>query len=165
VIGALLRRLTQQISGVQHRQRLDRPFAALIIEPLAAHARDPLLHAEQRLRGRGAEADEKIGIDEFVKIDLRVAKILAAEKVKGSRKLIKMQIDVGVEQRTIVAGIAEAYEPDALVGRSIVIVANLKPAKLMGFESNGMVLAASPEGGLPALLGFENPPPPGSRVK
>ena len=110
-------------------------------------------------------AGDKIAIDEFVKIDLRVAKILAAEKVKGSKKLIKMQIDVGVEQRTIVAGIAEAYEPEALVGRSVVIVANLKPAKLMGIESNGMVLAASPEGGLPALLGFENPPPPGSRVK
>jgi methionyl-tRNA synthetase len=110
-------------------------------------------------------AGERIPIDDFVKIELRVAKILAAEKVKGSKKLIKMQVDVGTEQRTIVAGIAEAYEPEALVGRSVVIVANLKPAKLMGIESNGMVLAASPEGGLPALLGFENPPPPGSRVK
>ncbi len=112
-----------------------------------------------------ADAGDKISIDEFVKIDLRVARILAAEKVKGSKKLIKMQIDVGTEQRTIVAGIAEAYEPETLVGRSVVIVANLKPAKLMGIESNGMVLAASPEGGLPVLLGFENPPPPGSRVK
>lgn len=112
-----------------------------------------------------AAAGDKIPIDDFVKVDLRVAKILAAEKVKGSRKLIKMQVDVGTEQRTLVAGIAEAYEPEALVGRSVVIVANLKPAKLMGIESNGMVLAASPEGGLPALLGFENPPPPGSRVK
>jgi methionyl-tRNA synthetase len=113
----------------------------------------------------GPATVERIPIDDFVKIDLRVAKILAAEKVKGSRKLIKMQVDVGTEQRTLVAGIAEAYEPEALVGRSVVIVANLKPAKLMGIESNGMVLAASPEGGLPALLGFENPPPPGSRVK
>jgi methionyl-tRNA synthetase len=113
-----------------------------------------------------AAQPEKIGIDEFAKIDLRVAKVLAAEKVKGSKKLIKMQIDVGTEQRTIVAGIAEAYEAESLVGRSIVIVANLKPAKLMGIESNGMVLAASPEGGLPALLGFlETPPPPGSRVR
>jgi methionyl-tRNA synthetase len=110
-------------------------------------------------------AEEKIPIDDFVKIDLRVAKILAAEKVKGSRKLIKMQVDAGAEPRTLVAGIAEAYEPEALVGRSVVIVANLKPAKLMGIESNGMVLAASPEGGLPVLLGFDNPPPPGSRVK
>jgi len=109
---------------------------------------------------------EKIGIEDFAKVELRVAKILAAEKVKGSKKLIKMQVDAGTEQRTIVAGIAEAYEPDALVGRSIVIVANLKPAKLMGIESNGMVLAASPEGGLPALLSFqEAPPPPGSKVR
>jgi methionyl-tRNA synthetase len=112
-----------------------------------------------------ASADERIPIDDFVKIDLRVAKILAAEKVKGSRKLIKMQVDAGAEPRTLVAGIAEAYEPETLVGRSVVIVANLKPAKLMGIESNGMVLAASPEGGLPVLLGFDNPPPPGSRVK
>ncbi len=110
-------------------------------------------------------ADDKIPIDDFVKIDLRVAKIVAAEKVKGSRKLIKMQVDAGSEPRTVVAGIAEAYEPEALVGRSVVIVANLKPAKLMGIESNGMVLAASPEGGLPVLLGFDTPPPPGSRVK
>jgi methionyl-tRNA synthetase len=113
----------------------------------------------------GPAAGEKIPIDDFAKIDLRVAKILAAEKVKGSRKLIKMQVDVGTEQRTLVAGIAEAYDPEALVGRSVVIVANLKPATLMGIESNGMVLAASPDGGLPALLGFDNPPPPGSRVR
>ncbi len=113
-----------------------------------------------------AAIPEKIPIEEFAKIELRVAKVTAAEKVKGSRKLIKMQIDVGTEQRTIVAGIAEAYTPESLVGRSIVVVANLKPAKLMGIESNGMVLAASPEGGLPALLGFlETPPPPGSKVR
>jgi methionyl-tRNA synthetase len=112
-----------------------------------------------------ASAEVKIPIDDFLKLDLRVARILAAEKVKGSRKLIKMQVDAGAEPRTLVAGIADAYEPEALVGRSVVIVANLKPAKLMGIESNGMVLAASPEGGLPVLLGFDSPPPPGSRVK
>jgi methionyl-tRNA synthetase len=110
-------------------------------------------------------APDRIPIEDFAKVDLRVARILAAEKVKGSKKLVKMQIDVGSEQRTIVAGIAEAYDPAALVGRSVVLVANLKPAKLMGIESNGMVLAASPEGGLPALLGFDTPPPPGTRVK
>ena len=70
---------------------------------------------------------------------------------------MKMSIDVGTEQRTIVAGIAEAYEPEALVGKTVVIVANLKPAKLMGIESNGMVLAASPEGGQPIVL--ERPTP------
>ena len=70
-------------------------------------------------------------------------------------------MDVGTEQRTLVAGIAEAYEPEALVGRTVVIVFNLQPAKLMGVESNGMVLAASPEGGKPMLVSFETPPPPG----
>ena len=90
-----------------------------------------------------------------MKVDLRVAKIVEAERVPKSKKLVKMSIDVGTEQRTIVAGIAEAYEPEALVGKTVVIVANLKPAKLMGIESNGMVLAASPDGGLPIVLNAE----------
>src|SRR5262249_55502218 len=85
-----------------------------------------------------AATDNRITIDEFLKIDLRVAKVLAAEKVPNSRKLMKLSIDVGTEQRTLVAGIAEAYEPEQLVGRTIGIVFNLKPAKLMGIESNGM---------------------------
>jgi methionyl-tRNA synthetase len=100
-----------------------------------------------------------------MKIELRVAKVLAAERVPKSKKLVKMQIDIGSEERTIVAGIAEAYPPESLVGRTIVIVANLKPAKLMGIESNGMVLAASPDGGLPVLLGLDQPLPPGTRVR
>ena len=108
---------------------------------------------------------ERISIDDFMKVELRVARVLAAERVPKSNKLVKMQIDVGTEQRTIVAGIAEAYEPDALVGRTVVIVFNLKPAKLMGVESNGMVLAASPDGGKPTLVSFEVPPPPGTRVR
>jgi methionyl-tRNA synthetase len=78
---------------------------------------------------------------------------------------MKLQIDLGSEQRTIVAGIAEAYEADALVGRSIASVANLKPAKLMGIESNGMVMAASPEGGKPILLAFDQSPPPGTKIR
>jgi methionyl-tRNA synthetase len=100
-----------------------------------------------------------------MKIDLRTAKVLAAEKVPNSKKLIKLSIDVGTEQRTLVAGIAEAYEPEQLVGRTIVMVFNLKPAKLMGIESNGMVLAASPEGGKPMLVGFSSDVPPGVRVR
>lgn len=109
--------------------------------------------------------DARISIDDFLKIDLRIAKVLTAEKVAGSKKLMKMTIDVGTEQRTIVAGIAEGYEAEALVGRHVAIVANLKPAKLMGIESNGMVLAASAENGKPLLVSFEAPPPPGTRVK
>ena len=100
-----------------------------------------------------------------MKVDLRVAKVLAAEKVPNSRKLVKLSIDVGTEQRTLVAGIAEAYEPEQLVGRTIVMVFNLKPAKLMGIESNGMVLAASPDGGKPTLVGFDADVPPGTRVR
>jgi methionyl-tRNA synthetase len=110
-------------------------------------------------------ADTRITIDDFMKVDLRTAKVLTAEKVPNSRKLIKLTIDAGTEQRTLVAGIAEAYEPEALVGRTIVMVFNLKPAKLMGIESNGMVLAASPDGGKPTLVGFDQEIPAGTRVR
>ena len=113
----------------------------------------------------GTADGQRLAIDEFMKIDLRVARVLTAERVPKSKKLVKLTVDVGTEQRTLVAGIAEAYEPDVLVGRSVVIVANLKPATLMGIESNGMVLAGSPEGGKPELVTFENAPPPGSRVR
>ena len=110
-------------------------------------------------------ASEKISIEDFMKVDLRVAKVLTAEKVPNSRKLVKLSIDLGSEQRTLVAGIAEAYEPEQLVGRTIVMVFNLKPAKLMGIESNGMVLAASPDGGKPTLVGFDTEIPLGTRVR
>jgi methionyl-tRNA synthetase len=96
---------------------------------------------------------------------LGTAKVVAAERVPNSKKLIKLQVDLGTEQRTVVAGIAEAYEPEALVGRTVVIVANLKPAKLMGIESNGMVLAASPDGGKPVLLTIDQDIAPGTRVR
>jgi methionyl-tRNA synthetase len=111
------------------------------------------------------QGTDRITIDDFMKVDLRVAKVLTAEKVPNSRKLVKLSIDVGSEQRTLVAGIAEAYEPEALIGRTIVMVFNLKPAKLMGIESNGMVLAASPDGGKPSLVGFDQEVPPGTRVR
>src|SRR6185436_5257205 len=99
-----------------------------------------------------APAGERISIEDFMKVELRVAKVLTAERVEKSKKLLKLSVDVGTEQRTLVAGIAEAYEPEALVGKTVVIVFNLKPAKLMGIESNGMVLAASPDGGKPTLV-------------
>lgn len=111
-----------------------------------------------------ASADDRISIDEFMKVQLRVAKVIEAERVPKSKKLVKLKVDVGTEHRTVVAGIAESYEPEALVGRSIVIVANLKPATLMGIESNGMVLAASPEGGGAILLNPESATP-GTRVR
>jgi methionyl-tRNA synthetase len=110
-------------------------------------------------------SSDRITFDDFMKVDLRVAKVLSAERVPKSKKLLKLQVDTGTDQRTIVAGIAEAYEPEAIVGRTIVIVANLQPAKLMGIESNGMVLAGSPEGGKPVLVSFDEPLPPGARVR
>ena len=112
-----------------------------------------------------APTDTRITIDDFMKVELRVAKVLTAEKVEKSKRLLKLSVDVGTEHRTLVAGIAEAYEPESLVGKTVVVVFNLKPAKLMGIESNGMVLAASPDGGKPMLVGFEAPPDPGTRVR
>jgi len=109
--------------------------------------------------------DSRIAIGDFMKVELRVAKVLEAEAVPKSKKLLKLRVDAGSELRTIVAGIAEAYQPEQLVGRTIVIVANLKPATLMGVESNGMVLAASPDGGLPSLVAVDPSLPAGARVR
>jgi methionyl-tRNA synthetase len=99
--------------------------------------------------------DGLITIDDFKKIKLRTAKVLEAERVPKSKKLIRLQIAVGTEQRQIVAGIGEKYAPESLVGKSIVVVANLQPAKLMGNESNGMLLAVNDENGVVALVGPE----------
>lgn len=108
----------------------------------------------------------KISIEDFLKVDLRVGEILTAEKVDKSKKLMKMSVRIGEEVRTIVGGIATAYTPEQLVGRKIVVVANLAPAKLMGIESNGMVLAASLAGtGEPSLLVVEAEIPSGTKVK
>lgn len=112
-----------------------------------------------------APADGRIAIEQFMSVELRVARVLAAERVPKSKKLMQLRIDAGSEERTIVAGIAEAYEPEPLVGRLIVIVANLKPAKLMGIESNGMVLASSGEGGKPVLVAPGEGAAPGDRVR
>ena len=106
----------------------------------------------------------KISIDRFMEIDLRVAEIRAAERVPKSKKLIKMSVFTGEEERTIVAGIGTKYTPEELVGRKVVIVANLQPAKLMGVESNGMVLAASIDGE-PSLLSVDAAVPAGTKVK
>jgi len=133
--------------------------------PISADASSSARVAEDKPVVTPSAEGEKITFDDFMKVDLRVAKVLAAEKVPNSRKLVKLSIDAGTEQRTLVAGIAEAYEPEQLVGRTIVMVFNLKPAKLMGIESNGMVLAASPDGGKPTLVGFDAEVPPGTRVR
>jgi methionyl-tRNA synthetase len=112
-----------------------------------------------------APEPERVGVEDFLKLDLRVARVVAAERVPKSRKPLKLEVDLGTERRTLVAGIAEAYEPEALVGRVIGMVANLKPATVMGVESNGMILAASVPGGLPTVVGFDKEPPLGARIK
>src|SRR5207249_5516338 len=114
---------------------------------------------------RVADSDGRITIDDFAKVELRVAQVKAAEKVKGADKLLRLEVDLGNEVRQIVAGIAEAYSPETLVGRKVVIVANLQPRKLRGLESNGMLLAASLEGGRPVLAGFLEDVPVGARLK
>ena len=110
--------------------------------------------------------DAKIPIDDFLKLDLRVGEVLAAEKVEKSKKLMKMTVKIGEEVRSIVGGIALAYTPEQLVGKKFVFVANLAPAKLMGVESNGMILAATiPETGEPSLLMVDPSVPSGAKVK
>ncbi len=108
--------------------------------------------------------EPRISIEEFAKIQMRVGQILEAERVAGSRKLIKMRVDIGSEIRQVVAGIAGAYEPEALLNRKIILVANLKPAKLMGVVSDGMVLAAT-AGERPVLATFAEDIPNGSLLK
>jgi methionyl-tRNA synthetase len=107
-----------------------------------------------------------ITIDDFSKIDLRVATVLEAERVKGADKLLRLVVDLGFEKRQILAGIALAYQPESLVGRKVVIVANLQPRKMRGLESNGMIVAASigPED-KPVLAGFQEEIPNGARLK
>lgn len=106
----------------------------------------------------------RISIDQFMNVSLRVADVRAAERVPKSKKLIKMTVFTGDEERTIVAGIGTAYAPEDLVGRKVVIVANLQPAKLMGVESNGMVLAAEMNG-VPSLLSVDPGVPAGTKIK
>jgi methionyl-tRNA synthetase len=112
-----------------------------------------------------AQEPQYITIDDFSKVDLRVAQILVAERVPKADKLLRLEVDLGYEKRQILAGIAQYYEPEKLIGRKIVIVANLAPRKMRGLESNGMLLAASLEGGAPVLAGFLEEVPLGARLK
>jgi methionyl-tRNA synthetase len=105
----------------------------------------------------------EIDYEDFEKIDLRAARVIEAEAVPKSHKLLKLKIDLG-EERTIVAGIAQHYKPEDIVGKNIVVVANLKPTKLMGVESRGMLLASDSDQGL-TLLSFDRPPRIGAKIR
>ena len=108
---------------------------------------------------------EKISIDDFAKVEMRVGQVKVAEKVKGADRLLRLEVDMGSEIRQVVAGIAEAYTPESLIGRKVVLVVNLQPRKLKGLESNGMIVAASVEDGKPVLVGFHEDVPIGARLK
>jgi methionyl-tRNA synthetase len=108
--------------------------------------------------------EEIIDLNEFAKLDLRIGKIENAERVEGSKKLIKLEVDVGDETRQLVAGIAEEYNPESLIGKLVPILANLKPVKLMGVESQGMILAVEVNG-KPILLHPDVEVPAGSRIR
>ncbi len=110
------------------------------------------------------ELMNEISIEDFAKVQMRVGQILEAEKIEGSRKLIRLRVDIGTEVRQVVAGIAEVYEPAGLLNRKVVVVANLKPAKLMGVESNGMIVAASVDG-RPVLATFSEEVSNGALLK
>ena len=113
---------------------------------------------------QAGDGGARISIDEFQKIDLRVAQVIAAEAVPKSKKLLKLRVSLGTEERTVLAGIAEHYTPADLVGKKVVVVANLQPAKLMGIESQGMVLAGEGGQGLGVVMP-DRDLPPGSKVK
>jgi methionyl-tRNA synthetase len=128
---------------------------ALTSSPIAAAVQSPA----------PPQAPQKISIDDVIKVDLRVAQILVAERVPKADKLLRLEVDLGYEKRQILAGIAQYYEPEKLIGRKIVIVANLAPRMMRGLESNGMLLAASLPDGAPVLAGFLEEVPLGARLK
>ncbi|MGH9794779.1 MAG: methionine--tRNA ligase [Candidatus Acidiferrales bacterium] len=133
-------------------QEMRNPPAAAAATPNAAQAEAP--------------KDDKIGIEDFTKVEMRVGEVKSAERVANADKLLKVLVDIGTEVRQVVAGIAEFYEPEKLIGRKVVVVTNLAPRKLRGVESNGMIVAASvPPDGKPVLAGFLEEVPIGARLK
>jgi methionyl-tRNA synthetase len=160
--------------GISESQKLD---FSIIRKDVALTADNPLIRgdslfprieAEKEVSPAKAEANTLdlkpvIEYDDFTKIDLRVAKILEAEAVPKSNKLLKLKIDIG-EERTIVAGIGKDYNPADLIGKKVVIVANLKPAKLMGVESHGMILATDTDQGL-TILSFDKDAKTGAKIR
>jgi methionyl-tRNA synthetase len=152
----------ERMQKMEEEQRV--PLAEAKVEPSA-----PVVTASAALPTATPAvvpaAAGKITIDDFAKIELRVGVVKVAERVPKADKLLRLEIDIGTEVRQVLAGIAEAYAPESLIGRKVVIVANLAPRKLRGLESNGMIVAASLEDGKPVLAGFLEDVPVGARLK
>jgi len=158
------------IERMQQMEELERGATVAVEEKKIEEKSDKKVDAPAPLANMpapkpAAVPDGKISIEDFAKVELRVGQVKVAEKVKGADKLLRLEVDLGNEVRQVVAGIAEAYAPETLVGRKVVIVVNLAPRRLRGLESNGMIVAASPEGGKPILAGFLEDVPVGTRLK
>jgi methionyl-tRNA synthetase len=157
-------------SAIQRMQQMEEQQRSPVVEEPKVVSQAPAVEAVAKAAPVAAGADTtvdgaKISIDDFAKIELRVGVVKVAERVPKADKLLRLEIDIGTEVRQVVAGIAEAYAPETLVGRKVVIVANLAPRKLRGLESNGMIVAASLEDGKPVLAGFLEDVPIGARLK
>jgi len=154
-------------SAIERMQKMEEQGRAPVgaTEALPAEKQTEVPRATQAVVPAAATADGKITIDDFAKVELRVGQVKVAERVPKADKLLRLEVDLGTEVRQVVAGIAESYAPETLIGRKVVIVANLAPRKLRGLESNGMIVAASPEGGKAILAGFLEDVPVGTRLK
>jgi methionyl-tRNA synthetase len=154
----------ERIESMANEELNPTPAAA----PAAAKPAATSTHAAGAAASTAAApaSNEKIGIDDFTKVEMRVGQVKTAERIVGADKLLKLTVDIGTEIRQICAGIAQFYEPDSLVGRKVVVVTNLAPRKMRGVESNGMIVAASvgPDG-RPVLAGFTEDVEVGSRLK
>jgi len=120
---------------------------------------------QEESKAKVAPIQEPIDFEDFQKLDLRTGIVLTAEKVKKTKKLLKIQVDLGVEERTVVSGIAGFFEPEQLIGRQVVLVANLEPRKIKGIKSEGMILMAEDAAGTLNFVGADSEVLAGSRVK
>jgi methionyl-tRNA synthetase len=153
---------------IMEKEEQQKPHPSAVTTPAAAPATTPAATGAASAAGAAAapEGVQKIGIEDFAKVEMRVGQVKTAERIVGADKLLKLTVDIGSEVRQICAGIAQYYEPESLVGRKVVVVVNLAPRKLRGVESNGMIVAASvgPEG-RPVLAGFSEEVEVGARLK
>ncbi|HEX6495482.1 MAG TPA: methionine--tRNA ligase [Acidobacteriaceae bacterium] len=149
--------------AVQPAEKADTTAPQAGPKPIVGAPLNPAAPAGTALAGTSVPG--QITIDDFMKVELRVAQVKVAERVPKADKLLRLEVDLGTETRQILAGIAESYEPESLIGRKVIVVANLAPRKLRGLESNGMLLAGSVEGGKAVLASFLEDVPLGAKVK
>jgi methionyl-tRNA synthetase len=167
-------KIRAQVAGADLAPVFPRADAKEVIPKMLEHEEQELARQKALLAPQSAaepavaapEANPHISIDDFAKVELRVGQVLSAERIPKADKLLHMKVDIGEAQpRTILAGIAQYYAPEQMVGRKVVVVANLAPRKMRGFESQGMIVAASLDDGAPVLAGFLEDVPVGARLK